>query len=987
MIKKNTIVKNESTFSSKASLLSRWRNRDKKGTQTTEITAIPEGIPVPLSREQKRLWFLQQLFPDNPFYNYSELYRLKGDVQVALFEKSIRLIEDKHDILRATFQVEDGVPTVQTTPTSNSVFTYQDFSDASYEVASQKADELVRKNASHTFYLSDETLLQSTVIKVADNDFLFLIVMHHIITDKWSMKIFRKELASHYASLIKGNTPTIERPDIQYASYAHWQGAQEINSAHLTYWKQKLAGEIPTLNLPTDYPKKAQPSYKGTFHKQVYGDQTANGFFDLCKKLDATPYVTMLSVYYVLLQKYAAQEDILVGTPITKRDQTSLENLIGFFNDTLVLRTTVNKDSSFSALVNEVKKTTLDAFSNKDISFDTLVKELKPTRSLSVHPFFQVMFLYHKVPETPTLGEDIKISYEPYDAGVAKFDLTLYISEDEGSLMSLMEYETDLFEATTIARMHKHFEGILTSVIKNPDSVLSTIEIQTEEEAQFYATLEAPIREYNIPHKGIHEIITAQAQQHPEVIALAFKDIKITYKELNERATKIATQLIQHGIKRNDIVGLCIERSHDMIIGLLGILKAGAAYLPLDPEYPLDRTSYILDNAFAKAVITQQELLSNFKNSPVQTLTIERIYEIESSAETVLPKVESSDLAYVIYTSGSTGVPKGVPITHKNIINSTLSRTDFYGSDPTSFLVMSSVSFDSSKTGIYWSLCTGGTLVISEKHLEQDIDRLVNTIQTHAVSHTLMLPSLYTHIVNYGDVQKLTSLDTVIVAGEACTTQLAGIHFETLPEVKLYNEYGPTESTVWCIAHQLEPKDSTASSIPIGRPIKNIHVYILDDDAKRIPYGTVGELYIGGVGLASGYLHDEVKTAQSFVKHPFDTDTSKRLYKTGDLAKYRADGTIEFLGRKDQQVKVRGYRIELDEIEQLIYSDAQVQQAVVTVESDVDAIDWDALETATPTQLLQGINKHISNTEVHQILTSIETLQAEAVEIVLDNLD
>lgn len=987
-MKNNTAVKKESVSPiSKNSLLSRWRNREKKPAQLNEITKIPKDISIPLSREQKRLWFLQQLYPDNPFYNYSELYRLEGDVNVSLFEKSIRLIESKHDILRSNFQVKEGVPVVQIHSESNSVFTFHDFSNEPYEIASQKADDLVRKNASHTFYLSDETLLQSTVIKVAPNNFLFLIVMHHIITDKWSMKVFRKELADNYANLTKGITPEIIKPEIQYSSYAHWQGNQKINDEHLNYWKQQLSGDIPTLNLPTDYPKKAQPSYKGTFHKKVYEKQTSEAFFDLCKKLEATPYVTMLSMYYVLLQKYSGQEDILVGTPITKRDKSSLENLIGFFNDTLVLRSNVQDKISFKTLVSEVKEVTLQAFSNKDISFDTLVKTLKPSRSLSTHPFFQVMFLYHTVPDTPVLGEDIKITYEPYDAGVAKFDLTLYISNDQGALTSLMEYETDLFEEATIERMHEHFEIILKNVIQNPDTVLSQIDMQTVQEKEFYAVLETPEKELTTPYQGIQEVITAHAQKSPEATAIVFKDTKITYRQLDQEATKIAIQLRKQGIQNNDIVGLCIDRSHHMIIGLLGILKAGAAYLPLDPSYPSERISYILDNAFAKALLTQKSLESEFTDIPIEIHTIEDIQHTNPTIETKLPEVKGSDLAYVIYTSGSTGVPKGVPITHKNIMNSTLARTDFYGSDPTSFLVMSSISFDSSKTGVFWSLCSGGTLVISEEHLEQDIERLVHTIHTNNVSHTLMLPSLYTNIVQYGDIQKLTSLDTVIVAGEACTTSLAALHFEKLPAIKLYNEYGPTESTVWCIAHQLEPKDSEASSIPIGRPIKNIQVYILNEDAKRVPYGTVGELYIGGMGLASGYLHDEEKTAQSFIQHPFDSDPTKRLYKTGDLAKYRADGTIEFLGRKDQQVKVRGYRIELDEIEQTIYSNPQVQQAVVAIESDLDTIHWEGLKDATASQLVQMFTKHIPTQEIDQILKSVEVLQEGEVKAILEDIE
>lgn len=977
-------MKDNNSSSSKTSLLSRWKNRDKSSIHKNEITKIPDTVSIPLSHEQKRLWFLQQLNPDNSFYNYSELYRLEGNIDVVLFEKSIRLIEEKHDILRSTYHIEDGVPTVKINASSYSKFTYHNFSEDALDVATQKADTIVKTNTSYAFKLSKETLLQSTVIKISENNYLFLIVMHHIITDKWSMKVFRKELADNYKSLIRGITPKTDKPDLQYASYAYWQSKQAINEAHLTYWKQKLSGEIPTLNLTTDYPKKAQPSYKGTFDKQYYKKQTADAFFELCKKMDTTAYTTMLSVYYILLQKYSGQKDILVGTPITKREQTSLENLIGFFNDTLVLRSSINTLGSFTELVKEVKKTTLDAFSNKDISFDVLVKKLKPTRSLSVHPFFQVMFLYHKVPETPKFGKNIKVSYEPYDAGVAKFDLTLYISEDEGSLMSLMEYATDLFEATTIKRMHQHFGSILNSVIENPDIIISDINIHTEQETEFYKKLEAPVAEYKIAYKGIHEIITSQAEKYPEAIALVFKNEKITYRKLNEKATKIAIGLINNGVKTNDIVGLSIERSNEMIIGMLGILKAGAGYLPLDPEYPSDRISYILENASAKILLTQEKFNKNF---PVQVITLETLEEVELTNKIELPKVNGDDLAYIIYTSGSTGVPKGVPISHTNIINSTLARTDFYNKNPNAFLVMSSISFDSSKAGIFWSLCTGGKLVISEKYLEQDIDLLTHTIHSNSVSHTLMLPSLYAQIVHYGDVQKLTSLDTVIVAGEACNPQLVSSHFKTLPNVNLYNEYGPTESTVWCIAHKLTPEDARKSTVPIGFPIKNIQAYILNDDLQKVPYGTVGELYIGGLGLTEGYVKDQEKTAQSFIQHPFDTDSSKRLYKTGDLTKFNSEGNIEFLGRKDQQVKIRGYRIELDEIEQIIYKNPQVNQTVVTIENELDTIHWEELETAHSSQITRLFNKHIANKEVEEILNSIEKLPEEALDVLIENLD
>ena len=973
--------------SSTSSLLSRWKNRKNKTEQKSGITQIPDATAIPLSKEQKRLWFLQQLNPNNSFYNYAELYRLEGNLDIIAFEKSIRVIENRHDILRSTYPIEEGIPTVKIANTSQSVFNFIDYSNHAYELASEKANNLISKKSKHTFKLSEEPLLQTTVIKVAENTYLFLIVMHHIITDKWSMKVFRKELADNYEQLLKGVTPKQAPLNIQYSSYAYWQQKQPVNKEHLAYWQQKLAGNLPTLNISTDYPKKTQPSYKGAFHKKTYSKETSNSFFDLCKKMGTTPYVTMLSVYYVLLQKYSGQQDILIGTPITKREQTNLENLIGFFNDTLVLRNTVAINTSFSTLIESVKKTTLDAFSNKDISFDTLVKTIKPKRSLGEHPFFKAMFLYHKVPETPILGNNIKISYEPYDAGVAKFDLTLYISEDNDALMSLMEYATDLFAPSTIVRMHEHFEIILKKVINNPDAIIEDIQLHTDKEIQFYNSLETSAEKSNIKHLGIHEIIAEQAEKKPNAVAVVFKDTKITYKELNDRATKIATELIAQGIKENDIVGLCITRSENMIVGLLGILKSGAAYLPLDPEYPSERIAYILNNANARSLLTEQKLQKNFAHSTVKLQILETLEGATKNNKTILPKVKNNNKAYVIYTSGSTGTPKGVPISHENIIHSTFARTNFYTTNPSAFLLMSSISFDSSKAGIFWSLCTGGTLVISEKHLEQDIDHLANTIYKNSVSHTLMLPSLYDQVIQYADLKKLTSLQTVIVAGEACSHQLITHHFDKLPNVQMYNEYGPTESTVWCIAHKLKETDAQKRNVPIGTPISNTYVFILDKNLQRVPYGSIGELYIGGQGLATGYLNDPKKTATSFIKHPFSKNTTDRVYKTGDLAKYAEDGTIVFLGRKDTQVKIRGYRIELDEIEQLIATDNTVEQTVVSIENEIDAINWDTLIQEDPKKTATTLNKYFSNTDIEQMLTSVEALSEEALDLVIKNLD
>lgn len=980
-------MKKDNTTISKSDLLSKWRNRNKGSSKSEAVQPRPKGAVQHVSREQMRLWFLQQLYPNNPFYNYSELYKLEGALDPEAFKKSIICIEQQHEILRANFIVEEGSPIIAINSKTQATFHFHDYSHLPLTDAKTKADALIKTNAKYVFNLSNETLMQTTLIKVAEKQFLFLIVMHHIITDKWSMKVFRKELASYYSEFIKGNTPEIKKPEIQYLDYAFWQKNQSINNTHLEYWKHKLSGDIPVLNLPNDYPKKAQPSYKGTFHKQKYDTTLSTKFFQLCKTLGATPYVTMLSAYYVLLHKYSHQNDILVGTPITKRDNVDLENLIGFFNDTLVLRSQIDANATFKALVETVKQTTLDAFTHKDISFDTLVKALKPKRALNIHPFFQVMFLYHKVPETPSFGENIKLSYEPYDAGVAKFDITLYISEDKGELMSLLEYETDLFDGTTIARMHAHFHNILHTVVNTPEIVIEDIKLQTKEEASFYELVEQEPQPFNIPFNGIHELIIKVAEEYPNHTAVVYNTTSLTYAELNEKSDLLAYYLIQNGVKKNDIVAFAIERSIDMVVTLLGILKSGAAYLPLDPNYPANRISYILENANSKILITQKHIASQFEKLLQRTVTINTIYEDKSIEHCKLPTVDGLDLAYVIYTSGSTGFPKGVPISHANIINSTLARNDFYPEAPKAFLLLSSISFDSSKAGVFWSLCTGGALVIAEKHLEQDIYKLSETIKQNKITHTLLLPSLYSNIIQYAEPETLKTLTTVIVAGEACSNTLVSMHFSSLPQINLYNEYGPTESTVWCIAHKITEEDASKNSVPIGKPIRNIQIYILNDNLQKVPFGTPGELFIGGLGLSKGYLNDAEKTANAFIENPFALNQDERLYKTGDLAKFKTDGTIEFLGRKDQQVKIRGYRIELDEIEQQLRNSKGVKQAVITLEENKANINWEKLLKEDIEEFTKALYHNFTDIEINELVTNLGDLQDEAIDIVLENLN
>ncbi len=966
------------------SLLAQWKKRSVNTDTSSKIHPIPNNTPIPLSQEQKRLWFLQQLNPNNPFYNYSELYEFHGNLEVSLFEKSIRLIETNHDILKSNFKIVNGNFIAEVNTESKSDYSFFDFSELEKKQAQKKANDLIFENSRTIFDLSNDILFKSVLIKISENHFLFSITLHHIITDEWAMRIFREELTTYYKALKAKQEIVINKQALQYGSYAYWQQNKKPNRNHIEYWKKTLSGEIPVLNLPFDHPRKPQPSYKGTFHTKVYNKQTSQGFFDLCKELEATPYVLMLSIYYILLYKYSGQSDILVGTSITKRNEKALEKLMGFFNDTLVLRTPINPNTSFNDFIKVVKKTYLKAFSNTDISFDTLVKELNPDRSLSVNPFFQTMFLYNNSETPPTLSDDISYSHEVYDMGGAKFDLTFQVSDEGGILKSLFVYAIDLFDIQTIDQMHLHFEILLNEIIKNPSASISEIEIITEKEKNFFNAIENPNILIEKKHQGIHQFISYWGEAKKDATAIIYGNQKISYSQLDIQSSKIAAQLQQQGVQKNDIIGLSVKRSPKMIIGLLGILKAGAAYLPLDPEYPEDRTAYILANSNSKILITEDQLLETFNKISIPLNSIDTILNQNSSLKHNPVAIEENDLAYVIYTSGSTGKPKGVAISHKNIINSTLARSTFYENNPAAFLLMSSISFDSSKAGVFWTLCFGGKLIISENRLEQDLSKLVNTIKKHNVTHTLMLPSLYQTVVKYGDINASTSLKTVIVAGEACPTSLAKSHFKKLPNTNLYNEYGPTEGTVWCLAHKISREDVYKNTIPVGKPVANTSIYILDNALKKVPYGTIGELYIGGENVSPGYLNDNEKTKANFIKLPYYSN--ENLYKTGDLVKLNNEGEIIFLGRIDQQVKIRGYRIELDEIEKQLNEHPNIESAVVVIEANESPINWEDMAASNNLELEKILNENFNAEEVDQLITSVNELEESEIELLLKNL-
>ncbi|WP_203257041.1 non-ribosomal peptide synthetase [Hyunsoonleella ulvae] len=960
----------------KGSLLQQWKDKTKSGISKNSIEKAPKDVIIPLSSGQKRLWFLQQLYPENPFYNYSETYTFKGSLDIECLSKSLKKVYETHDILRTIYIQNDKAIIQKVDYESTMDINIFDFSDLDKDKAISAAKIEQKRDATMHFSLDKSPLVRATIIKISDTYHILQITLHHITTDKWSMKIFREDLAAYYKEFIDGKIPDDRRTHLQYTDYCYWIENQEIDKKALDYWKEKLLGEIPELTLPYDFQRPNVPSYKGAASfTQNYPKALSDKIFKISQTSKTTPYNVMLAVYYIFLYKLSGQNDILIGTPITNRDKKSLENLIGFFNDTIVLRGKINPNLSFTEFIGYIKNNTLEAFENKSIAFDTLVKEIGVKRSLASNPFFQVMFLYHSKPENPFFSRELELSHTWFDSEVSKFELTIYVGEEDGILSSTFEYAHDLFEEKTIKRFQDYFKTLIFNVTENPNIVINDLDILTVSHTRL-ASKEKKDSNTSSQNTGIHNIIENISTRHPDKIAVSYNNTSLTYLELNNRANMLAHKIRNTISKRKTVIGLCVERHPDMIVGILGILKAGCCYLPLDPEYPKDRINFMLEDSGAELIVTQSQLENLFLGKTYNSVKIDTIESI-TNTPLELPEIHPDDLAYIIYTSGSTGKPKGVPISHKNIIGSTMGRLKFYEETPKAFMLMSSFSFDSSKAGIFWTLCTGGNLIITEKRIEQDIEKIGNLINEKKVTHTLMLPSLYSLVLDYIDIEKLKSLNTVIVAGEACSTTMCKIHFSVLPKVNLYNEYGPTEASVWCIAHKISIDDLKLKSIPIGKPVADAQIYILNEQLKQVPLGVSGEIHIGGAGLSKGYINRADLTTSVFIDSPFNAN--EKLYKTGDLGRFKKDGNIEFLGRKDQQIKIRGFRVELSEIENTIKKYSQsLSDAIVVVDKNNNT----TLENLSDEELAD-ILEPLEDEDLNSLLHAIQSLSLEEKKMLL----
>ena len=902
------------------------------GSPPAAVAPRPASEADVLSPGQERLWFLHQLDPESAAYNMYQAMRIQGPLDSDILEQSLNAVAERHQVLRTAIEAREGKATPVVASDIHLPLARIDLASLPEAERMARARELATEEVSRPFDLRTAPLIRARLLRLAPADHLLVVTMHHIVADEWSLGILWRELAAFYGAPPSGGPADLPQ---QYADFAAWQRARteapEVKR-QLAFWRERLGGELPALRLPTDRPRPVRQSRRGAMELLTLSAATAEALRQLGRREGATAFVLLLAAFNTLLHRYTGEADLLVGAPVTMRSRPELEGLIGFFVNTLVIRSDLSGDPSFVEVVRRVRGTVLEALANQEAPFEVLVDELKPERRPSHNPLFQVMFVLQQEPAPSSLSPDLRLQPFPVNAGAAKFDLTLFATESQAGLELAFEYSTDLFERATIRRMLEHLRVLLEGIAADPDRRVSQLPLLPEWERKQVLLEWNATRSVEPADACIHRWFEVQASRTPDAAAVFWDGGELSYRDLNARANTLAHHLRSLGVGPEVCVGLCVERSPDMLVGILGILKAGGAYVPLDPEYPEARLRFALQDTGAPVVLTQRWLVERLPQTGARIVCLDAD---EWTTGTAVGPCRSApdDLAYVIYTSGSTGLPRGVLVSHRNLAHSTRARLACYPKAPERFLLLPSLAFDSSVAGIFWTLCTGGTLVLPRQRAEQDVHELAELISHRQVTHTLCLPALYELILEHAVPTQLASLDTVIVAGEACPPSLPRRHRERLPGTLLFNEYGPPEATVWSTAYQVPP-DFDAPRVPIGRPIADSRSYVLDAHRQPLPVGVAGELYIGGAGVARGYLGRPDATAERFIPDPFGGEPGARLYRTGDLVRWLRDGNLEFLGRTDQQLKIRGHRIEPGEIEAALRQHPGVRESVVVARSD-----------------------------------------------------
>uniref|UniRef100_UPI003F6F83B3 amino acid adenylation domain-containing protein n=1 Tax=Gloeocapsopsis crepidinum TaxID=693223 RepID=UPI003F6F83B3 len=906
---------------------------------TPDTSPLVRDPKLPLSFAQQRLWFLDQFNPQSPFYSLPRTVRLTGNLNVDAFHASINEIVRRHEALRTNFISVDGEPVQQIAASMHVPLPIIDLREFPEPIREEKAKQLALTEAQKGFDLSADPLLRVTLLRMAEDEHILLFAMHHIISDGWSIGILINELTTLYQAFSAGKPSPLPELLIQYADFATWQHRwlQTELEPQLNYWQQQLA-DITPLQLPTDLPRPAVQSFRGATTTISLSPELTSALQALSRRQGVTLFMTLLAAFQTLLYRYSGQSDIAVGSPIANRNRVEIEPLIGFFANTLVLRSNVVGTLSFADLLQQVRQMTLAAYTHQDLPFEYLVAQLQPDRSLDRNPLFQVMFALQSAAVELNLP-GLSVSVLECDRTSAIFDLSLSLQETDSGLSGSLEYNTDLFHAETIARMVEHFEILLEEIVANPQQHLKSLPLLSRAE-QHQLLVEWNNTHVDYPlNKCIHELFAAQVEKTPDALAVVCGE-NLSYRELDRQANCLAQYLQTLGVKP-ELVGLCVERSLDMVVGMMAILKAGGAYVPLDPAYPQERLAYIVEDAKLTVILTQTHLHSKLPPHQAQIICLDSDeINYQADIEYSSDRVNAENLAYVIYTSGSTGKPKGVLVSHRALVNHSLAVAQAYQLQPQDrVLQFASISFDVAAEEIFASWLSGATVVIRTEQISS-FANFQQFLSQQKLS-VLNLPTAYWHewvsYLQFTNTSLPSTVRLVIVGTEQASSEKLALWQKIASQnVRWLNAYGPTEATIGVTVYEANTYTEQAHAyVPVGRPIANTQIYILDQHLNPTPVGIPGELYIGGACLAKGYLNQPKLTLEKFIPNPFSREPDACLYKTGDVARYLPDGNIELIGRIDDQVKIRGFRIELGEIRAVLQQHPDVSVAVVQPQADI----------------------------------------------------
>ncbi len=899
------------------------------------IPRLAADAPAPLSASQQQMWLLSQLIPDVPVYNECVMVSLPDTLDMHALQQSLNEIICRHEAWRTSFSMQGEEPIQIVHPPFPFPLTEVDLRSIVESEREPEAQRLAQAAALEPFDLTQCPLLRGLLFHLSDSDHRLYITLHHIIFDGVTIyQIFLSELHSLYEAFAAGKTTPLPALSIQYRDYAHWQRKQleddVLIAQQLAYWKERLAGASPSLELPADHPRPLTPTYRGANYKFSLTGELSNAIKAVGQQEGATLFVMLLTAFNTLLYRYTGQSDLLIGTASSGRNHPDLQQMMGVFINMLIMRANLAGNPSFREVLQQMREVSIEAQLHQDVPFEYVVRELQPQREAGQNPLFQVLLMLK--PSAPTLKDGWALTHMDVNTRTAKFDLSLIVEEHPEGLMCSFEYSTDLFETTTIVRMAAHWQTLLQGIVADPGQKLEELPLLTETERhQLLVEWNDTARAYP-QDVCIHQFIEAQVERTPEAPAVLFEQQQLTYRELNRRANQLAHHLRKLGVSPNVPVGICMERSLEMMVALLAILKAGGAYVPLEPSYPSERLAFMLSDSSMQVLLSQQHLLPRLPKHELPTICLDvgRKEIDKEPVENPSGGASPENLAYIMYTSGSTGQPKGVLMPHRAVCNHLCwYQEQFHLTAADRYLQKTALSFDPSVTECFSPLLVGAPVVLAQPEGQRDSAYLVQTIREQHITIMQLVPTLLQMLLLESDLGKCTSL-RYVTCGAEVLPRADQQRFQAVLPIDLYNIYGPTETcidaTLW-----LCQRGDPAANVPIGRPIANLQTYILDPYLQPVPQGVPGELYIGGAGLAHGYLNQPDLTAERFIANPFSNDPAARLYKTGDVVRYRPDGAIEFVGRRDDQVKIRGFRIEIGEIETVLAHFPTIREAVVEV--------------------------------------------------------